>query len=104
MSEFLKLAYELIARVVYNLTDWIVALATGFVRLFITGWSDYAAIVTSYFPHFNLFEKILTILLCLILIAIPVGLIYLLVRRIILRIQLRSTKENNSTLYREIGR
>ncbi|MBQ7566514.1 MAG: hypothetical protein IJT18_05280, partial [Oscillospiraceae bacterium] len=104
MSEFLKLAYELIARVVYNLTDWIVALVNGFIRLFITGWEEYIEIVSSYWSGFNLLGKLLTVLLCLILIAIPAGLIYLLVRRIVLRVQLKSTKENNSTLYREIGR
>jgi len=39
-----------------------------------------------------------------LLIAIPVGLIYLLVRRIILRARLRITKGDSSVLYREIGR
>ncbi len=104
MNDFLKFAYELIARVVYNLADWIVAIVRGFIRLFITGWSEYAAIVGSYFKHLNAFAKILSILLIILLIAIPAGLIYLLVRRIILHARLRVTKGDSSVLYREIGR
>lgn len=104
MNDFLKFAYELIARIVYNLTDWIVAIVNGFVRFFITGWGEYGAIVASYFPFFNFLGKILAILLIVILIGIPAGLIYLLIRRIILHVRLRATKDDSTVLYREIGR
>jgi hypothetical protein len=46
----------------------------------------------------------LAILLSLILAAIPVGLVVLLVRRWILHIRLRADQEDNTTLYKEIGR
>ena len=63
MSEFLKLAYDLIAKVVYNIVTWVVNFFTGFVKVFITGWADYSTIFKLYFPHFSLPVKILAILL-----------------------------------------
>lgn len=104
MSDFLKFAYELIAQVIYNLADWVVAFFQGFVRLFITGWSEYSLIFYTYFTGFGILGKILAVILALILIAIPVTLIVLWIRRIILHIQLRGDAEDNRTLYKEIGR
>ena len=104
MNEFLKFAYELIAQVIYNLTDWVVAIVDGFIRLFITGWGEYSAIVGSYFPGFNILSKVLSIFLIVILLGIPAGLIYILVRKIVLNIRLKTTKNDRSVLYREIGR
>ncbi len=104
MSDFLKLAYDLIAKVVYYLVEWVVNIFNGFVKLFITGWADYIAIFQSYFGFFNLPLKILAILLMIILVAIPVVLIVILIRKIVINIQLRATRDDNHTLYREIGR
>ena len=104
MSDFLKFAYELIAQVVYNLTAWLVAIVQGFVRLFITGWGEYYSIFHSYFGEFGLLSKILSILLVLLLVAIPIVVLVILVRHIILHIQLKADQEDNSTLYKEIGR
>lgn len=104
MSDFLKFAYELIAQVVYNVAAWIASFVQGFIRVFITGWAEYAFIFKTYFVSFGLFGKIMSCLLALILIAIPTILIILLVRHIILSIQLRADAEDNRTLYREIGR
>ena len=104
MSDFLKLAYELIAKIVYNVTEWIVASVSGFVKVFFTGWPEYIDIFFSYFSSFGIPLKIVSVLLALILAVIPVLLVVLLVRRIILHIQLRADKEDNTTLYKEIGR
>jgi len=104
MSEFLKLAYDLIAKVVYNVVEWVVNIVKGFLKVFITGWVEYAAIFDMYFPHFSFPVKILAILLVLILIGIPVVCIVILVRRIILHAQLRAVDEDNTILYKEIGR
>ena len=104
MSDFFKLAYDLIAKVVYFLVEWVVNFFKGFVQLFITGWADYIAIFNSYFGYFNLPLKILSIILMLILVAIPVVLLILLIRRIVISIQLRAVRDDNNTLYREIGR
>ena len=100
MSEFLKLAYELIAKIIYN----IVQCFSAIFHLFITGWVEYLSIFGTYFGTLNVVGKILALILALILIAIPVLIIYLVVRRIHLNIKLRANKDDNSTLYREIGR
>jgi hypothetical protein len=104
MSEFFKLAYDLIAQIVYNLAEWVVNFFKGFVKLFITGWADYTTIFSAYFKYFSFPIKILAILLMLILIAIPVVLFVILLRRIIIDAQIRAAKDDNVTLYREIGR
>ena len=104
MSDFLKFAYELIAQIIYNLTAWIVAFVQGLIRVFFTGWAEYYSIFISYFPEFDLLSKLLSILLVLVLIAIPVVIITLIIRRIVLHIQLKADQEDNTALYREIGR
>ena len=104
MSEFLKLAYELISQVIYNIAEWVADIIMGFVKVFITGWIQYTDIFLSYFTNFGLLMKILSVFLALILIAIPVVVVILIVRRIILHIQLRADKEDNTVLYKEIGR
>ena len=76
MSDFLKLAYDLIAKVVYYLVEWVVNIFNGFVKLFITGWADYIAIFQSYFGFFNLPLKILAILLMIILVPVLSALIF----------------------------
>lgn len=100
MSEFLKLAYELIAKIIYNIVQIFVAIF----RLFFTGWADYISIFNTYFYGLNAFAKFLAILLAIILIAIPVICIILIVKNIVLNIRLKADHEDNSTLYREIGR
>ena len=104
MSEFLKLAYELISKIIYNIVEWFVAIVMGFVKVFITGWMDYIAIFMTYFKPFSIPLKILSILLAVILIAIPVLVAVILVRKFIIRVKLRATKDENTTLYKEIGR
>ena len=104
MSEFLNLAFELISQIIYYLTEWLVGIVTGFLKVFVTVVPVYAAIFTSYFPTLNLFSKVLAVLLVLILIAIPCLLAVILVRKLILYIRLKDTKEDNVELYKEIGR
>ena len=77
MSEFLKFAYELLSQVVYNLVQWGVA----FVKLFVTGWAEYFLIFKTYFADLSIAGKILSVLLMIILIAIPVTIIILIVKR-----------------------
>ncbi len=100
MSEFLKLAYELIAKIIYNIVQCFVALF----HLLFTGWGEYALIFNTYFWTLSGPAKILAILLAIVLIAIPVLIVVLLVRHIVLNIRLKADHEDNSTLYREIGR
>ena len=100
MSEFLKFAYELLSQVVYNLVQWGVA----FVKLFVTGWAEYFLIFKTYFADLSIAGKILSVLLMIILIAIPVTIIILIVKRAVLRHRLKNDTADNSVLYREIGR
>lgn len=100
MSEFLKLAYELIAKIVYNIVQCFAALF----HLLFSGWGEYAVIFGTYFWTLSPVAKILAILLALILIAIPVLIVILLVRHFMLNIRLKADNEDNSALYREIGR
>lgn len=100
MSEFLKFAFEILSKIVYNLA----ACAVAFVRLFITGWVEYFLIFRTYFPTLDFVGKVLSVLLVLLLIAIPIVMIVILVRRAILHHQLKTDKSDNAALYREIGR
>ena len=100
MSDFLKFAYELIAQVIYNLTALFVAIA----KVFVTGWVEYFTIFGTYFGSLSIAAKILAVLLMAVLMAIPILLIVILVRRWILHIRLKADKEDNTTLYKEIGR
>ena len=100
MSDFLKFAFEVISQVVYNIAQLIAAV----LRLFITGWGQYFTIFFTYFGTLSLPAKLLSILLMLILIAIPILAVVLLVRWTILRRKLKGDKEDNAELYREIGR
>ena len=65
MSDFLKLAYELIAKVIYNIAQWIVAIVKGFLNVFVTGWNSYIEIFNSYFPTLPFVSKILAIILAI---------------------------------------
>ena len=100
MSEFLKFAYELLAQVVYNIAAVFAALA----KLFITGWVDYFTIFRTYLPTLNVPAKILAVLRMCLLVAIPVLIVFLIVRRIMLRHQLKTDKTDNAVLYKEIAR
>ena len=100
MSEFLKFAYEVIAQVIYNLTVLFVAIA----KVFITGWVDYFTIFGTYFWTLSIVGKILSVLLMLVLVAIPVLLILILIKRWKLHARLKADNEDNTTLYKEIGR
>ena len=100
MSEFLKFAFEILSKIVYNLA----ACAAAFIRLFITGWVEYFLIFRTYFPTLDLVGKVLSVLLVLLLLAIPVVIILILVRRAVLHHQLKTDKSDNAALYREIGR
>ena len=100
MSGFLKFAFEVLSQVVYNLVVWLAA----FVKLFITGWAEYFTIFFTYFKTLDLPGKVLSVLLMLLLIAIPVLLLVILIRHLILRHQLKADQVDNAVLYKEIGR
>lgn len=100
MSEFLKFAWEVLSKIVYNLA----ALAVSLWELLVAGWKDYFGIFLSYFPTLGLTGKILSVLLMVILVAIAALAVFLGVRTIVIRIRLKHDKVDNAELYREIGR
>ena len=100
MSEFLKFAWEVLSKIVYNLA----ALAVSLWELLVAGWKDYFGIFLSYFPTLGLPGKILSVLLMVILVAIAALAVFLVVRTIVIRIRLKHDKVDNAELYREIGR
>ena len=100
MSEFLKFAYELLSQVVYNIVSWV----TAFLKLFFLGWMDYFTIFRTYFPTLSIFAKILSVLLMLILAIIPLLILWIVIRKAILRHQLKVDNSDNAALYKEIGR
>ena len=100
MSEFLKFAFEVLSQVVYNIVNWLVA----FARLFVTGWVEYFTIFKTYFPTLSIVGRILSVLLMILLAAIPIVILLLLIRRAVLNHQLKTDKSDNAALYREIGR
>ena len=100
MSEFLKFAWEVLSKIVYNLA----ALAVSLWELLVAGWKDYFGIFLSYFPTLGLTGKILSVLLMVIMVAIAALAVFLVVRTIVIRIRLKHDKVDNAALYREIGR
>lgn len=100
MSEFLKFAWEVLSKIVYNLA----ALAVSLWELLVAGWKDYFGIFLSYFPTLGLTGKILSVLLMVILVAIAALAVFLVARTIVIRIRLKHDKVDNAELYREIGR
>lgn len=100
MSEFLSFAWELLAKVVYN----IAAVFASILNLLIFGWIDYFNIFITYFTTFDIVGKIGAVILFALLVAIPVLIAVILVRRWKLHHELKADKSDNKVLYREIGR
>lgn len=100
MSEFLSFAWELLAKVAYN----IAAVFASILNLLIFGWIDYFNIFITYFTTFDIVGKIGAVILFALLIAIPVLIAVILVRRWKLHRELKADKSDNKVLYREIGR
>ena len=100
MSEFLSFAWELLAKVAYN----IAAVFASILNLLIFGWIDYFNIFITYFTTFDIVGKIGAVILFALLVAIPVLIAVILVRRWKLHHELKAGKSDNKVLYREIGR
>ncbi len=100
MSEFLGFAWELLAKVVYN----IVAVVSSILNLLIFGWLDYFNIFWTYFTTFDIVGKIGAVLLFAMLIAVPVLIIAIVVHRYRINRSLKRDDTSNKALYREIGR
>lgn len=100
MSEFLGFAWELLAKVVYN----VVAVVSSILNLLVFGWLDYFNIFMTYFTTFDIVGKIGSVLLFAMLIAVPVLIIAIVVHRYRINRSLKKDDTSNKALYREIGR
>ena len=100
MSEFLGFAWELLAKVVYN----IVAVFSSILNLLVFGWLDYFSIFKTYFDTFDLVGKIGAVILFAMLIAVPVLIVVICVHRWRVNHRLKHDDTSNKALYREIGR
>ncbi len=100
MSEFLGFAWELLAKVVYN----VVAVFSSILNLLVFGWLDYFGIFKTYFDAFDLVGKIGAVILFAMLIAVPVLIVVICVHRWRVNHRLRHDDTSNKALYREIGR
>ena len=100
MSEFLGFAWELLAKVVYN----VVAVVSSILNLLVFGWVEYFNIFMTYFTTFDLVGKIGAVILFAMLIAVPVLIVAILVHRYRINHRLHRDDTSNKALYREIGR
>lgn len=100
MSEFLGFAWELLAKVVYN----IAAVFSSILNLLVFDWLDYFSIFKTYFDTFDIVGKIGAVILFSLLIAAPVLIVLIYVHRWRVNHQLKHDDTSNKALYREIGR
>ena len=100
MSEFLSYAWELLAKVIYNVAELVSAL----LNLLIFGWVDYFNIFWTYFTRFGIVGKIGSVVLFALLIAAAVLIVLILAKRIRVNYDLKHDGTDNKSLYREIGR
>ena len=100
MSEFLGFAWELLAKVVYN----VVAVVSSILNLLVFGWVEYFNIFMTYFTTFDLVGKIGAVILFAMLIAVPVLIVAILAHRYRIDRRLHRDDTSNKALYREIGR
>ena len=98
MSEFLGFAWELLAKVVYN----VVAVVSSILNLLVFGWVEYFSIFMTYFTTFDLVGKIGAVILFAMLIAVPVLIVAILVHRYRINRRLHRDDTSNKALYREI--
>ena len=100
MSEFLGFAWELLAKVVYN----IAVVFSSILNLLVFGWLDYFSMFKTYFDTFDIVGKIGAVILFALLIAVPVLIVLICVHRWRVNHQLKNDDTSNKAPYREIGR
>ena len=100
MSEFLSFAWEMLAKVAYNIAE----VFNSILNLLVFGWIQYWGIFITYFNTFDIVGKIGAVILFLLLIAVPVLIVVILVRRAVVNHDIKRDDSSNKALYREIGR
>ena len=95
MDSFLKLVYELLLIVGRNIYTLFAGIFTSLYEIFIGCWGDYTYTIKVMTNGFSVFQWMLTILFCIVMLAIPVGIAVLIVMRV--RRNMKAKGENIST-------
>ncbi len=103
MSEFLKLAYELLGMIAVNIFGFFATIGGAFLKLFFTDVKEYVTIFMSYAAFFGPFQWVMAVLLAALLIAVVVLLVLKLVLYIKRKIARKRDKLDEEDLLREIG-
>jgi hypothetical protein len=103
MSEFLKLAYELLASIFLNLIGFFATLFKSVIKLFSTDIVQYVKIIGAYVSDFGIVGWILTILLVAILLGIFGIIVFFIARTIVRRHRKKSQEFDQDELLGEIG-
>lgn len=103
MNEFLKLAYELLGQMFYNIFHFFVVVVKGFLDAFIFSFKTYYNIVVAYASEFGPFQWVLTILLLLAIAAVIVLFFLLIIYGIRKKLARRNEHLNEEELLQEIG-
>ena len=102
MDGFLTFAHELIWQLLMNIADFFTTIGKALLGIF-TSFGQYALIVASYFPGFSMLQKVLTVILLLILVAILGLVIYKLGLGVVRRIKHRHSEVRQEDLLGEIS-
>ena len=103
MSEFLKLAYELLASIFLNLIGFFASIFKAIIKLFSTDIVQYVKIIKAYVVDFGIFSWIMTIILIAVIIGIFGIAVFFIVRWLIRRHRRKSQEFDQDELLGEIG-
>ncbi|MEG1583608.1 MAG: hypothetical protein RR361_00985 [Anaerovorax sp.] len=103
MSEFLKLAYELLGTMLINLIGFFATIGKAFVKLFIVDIPQYIKIFFAYTSDFGILQWILSILLVAAILALLAFLVWRLFLAVKHQLAKRKEKFNEEDMLREIG-
>lgn len=103
MSEFLKLAYELLASIFLNLIGFFGTIFKAIIKLFSADLVQYVNIIKAYVVDFGIFSWIMTIILIAVILGIFGIAVFFIVRTIIRRYRRKSQEFDQDELLGEIG-
>lgn len=103
MSEFLKLAYELLGSMLLNLIGFFATVGKAFIKLFFEDVGEYVQLFFAYTSGFGIFQWILSIILVVAILALIAFLLWRLFLAIRHAVAKRKEKLNEEELLREIG-
>ena len=103
MSEFLKLAYELLGNIALNILGFFKTIGMAFFKLFVTDIKTYVEIFQAYTAFFGPFQWVMAIVLAALLVGVVVLLAWKLALFAKRKIAQRRDRLSEEELLREIG-